>query len=151
MLRNPGLAHHFSFLFLVFILLTDQGCSSDKKITISCGDLFSEYSEKPDQLTFVKCSKGQGQILLDAEYRVSSQYAEAVEQFLVKKYGLMKFSDFYHSMPTNEVYLSPESLTKIQPYYVLRILISHKNLELHNDNNDSKTQEFLVNVMIMEI
>ncbi len=54
-----------------------------------------------------------GQILVNAEYRVSSKYAEEVEQFLVEKYGLMKFSDYYHAMPLNEVFLTPESLTKI--------------------------------------
>lgn len=132
------------------MLIFSLGCSSDKT-TISCGDLFSEYAEKPNNLIFIECSNGISQTLFNAEYRVSSEHSSETEQFLVNKYGLKKFNDYYHSMSLNEVFLEPKSLTQINSSYVLRIIISHKNIDLHEDNSSIGKEGFVVNVTIMEI
>jgi hypothetical protein len=57
---------------------------------IKCGDLFSRYAEKPAKLSFVNCVSGEGQVILEAKYKVSGTDSKQVEDFLVKNYGLGK-------------------------------------------------------------
>ena len=151
MLGQFKIKKYFSFVLFFSLLILLLGCSSDNSTSISCGDLFSEYAEKPNNLIFIECSNGTGQTLINAKYRVSAEHSNEVEQALVEKYGLMKFSDYYHSMPLNVVYLEPKRLTKMNPFYVLRIVISHKNLDLHEDNRDIGKEGFVVNVSVMGI
>lgn len=57
---------------------------------IECGDLLSKYGEKPSQLKFIECLKGEGQVVLKAIYQVSGEDAKDVEDFLVKTYNMGK-------------------------------------------------------------
>ncbi len=132
-----------------------QGCAPAEKV--SCGDLFSEYAEKPAKLKYLECDKGTGQTVLVAKYRVSDEAASEVEQELVKRYGLMKYSEYYHAMPFNEKSLRPEKLLEKDPDYWLIIEIYEIDyetleLELHRGGDLSKKRVgFLVNVSIMLI
>lgn len=141
---------------LISVLLLSQGCTPDEPISkpqnaLFCGDFFTKYADKPSKLHFVKCTTGQGQTLFDAEYVVSSEDSQEVENILVKQYGLMKFSDYYHSMPMNEVFLEPVSLKKIDPDYHLLIIINNDNFESLLIDSKTKNEGFTVNVKIMVI
>lgn len=145
---------HIPLIFVIVIVIF-QGCTPATKV--SCGDLFSEYAEKPAKLKYLGCNKGTGQTVLEAKYRVSDEAASDVEQELVNRYGLMKYSDYYHAMPINDVGLRPNSLIETNPDYWLIIEIHEIDyktleLELHRDSDLSKKRiGFLVNVSIMLI
>ncbi len=57
---------------------------------IECGDLLSRYAKKPNQLSFLNCAAGEGQVVLAAQYSVSGKDSKAVERFLIKNYGMGK-------------------------------------------------------------
>ncbi len=74
-------------LFYLIALFT---CHNVFSQSVKCGDLFMKYGEKPKELEFTMCKEGEGQLILEAKYRVSGKEAEKVEQYLIKKYGLGK-------------------------------------------------------------
>ena len=151
MLESSQLYKPFKLLFISFFIISFQACSSVEKPEL-CGDLLTSYAEKPANLTFLKCKKGKGQTVVVANYSVSDQNANEVEDFLVKRYGLMKFSDYYHSMPMNEVYLSPKKLLEKNANYSLLIGIENKNMEKNPLNKTTiKNKSFLVYVKILDI
>jgi len=140
---------------LLFALAIFQGCAPATKV--SCGDLFSEYAEKPAKLEYLECNKGTGQTVFEAKYRVSDEAASDVEQELVKRYGFMKYSDYYHAMPQNLKYIESKKLLERNPDYSLSIHIIEIDyetleLELHRGGDLSKKRRsFLVNVKVMLI
>ena len=150
MLKQLQLYNHWKFFILLSVLFLSLGCTAEKeKEVLSCGDLFSTYAEKPVKLDFMKCTKGTGQTLFDAKYTVSSENSHEVEKILVKQYGLMKFSDYYYSMPINEVFIRSKSLEEYDNNYTLLIIISNENFDfIHNKKMDTG---FTVNVKIMDI
>ena len=138
-------------LFCLFLLAFSQACTS--KIE-RCGDIFSKYAEKPEKLQFIECSKGESQAVYSAKYIASSENANEIEKFLVKKYKLIKFSDYYHSMPMNEVYHKSKSLIKLNPNYSLLINIEHPNFDSKSHSKGEtlrKSSSFTVHVSIVDI
>ena len=118
----------------VLLMLSLQACQPEipkantGHLALSCGDLFAEYAEKPENIEFLKCTAlehDDRQKRMEAEYKVSKENSYEVEQFLVKRYGLMRFCDYSHAMPINEVHLDPKNLREIAPYYSLNIRVSH--------------------------
>ncbi len=53
-----------------------------------CGDLLQQFAKKPEQLEFISCTLGKGQVVFSARYRVSGSQAAAIEQFLHTEYGM---------------------------------------------------------------
>lgn len=132
-------------LLLVFVLL--QGCT--KKVI--CEDLFSRYAEKPTKLKFIKCAKGTGQVQFKATYSVSGSDADEVEKALVKRYKLIKFSDYYHSMPINKVHINPKKLLVIDSSYSLSIEITRIDYDELTNEIKELSNGFFVYVKVWAI
>lgn len=137
----------FKYFKVIFFLVFLQACSSKAE---DCTDIFSKYASKPEKLQFLECTKGEGQVVYSAKYFASSEDSNEIEKFLVKKYKLMKFKDYYHSMPMNEVYITPKSLMKKNSNYSLLINIEHPNSQ-GEDGTPEKNSSFIVHVSIMDI
>ena len=140
----------FRLTSLLIILVLFQGCSAK----VSCGDLFSKYAQKPKKLKFVKCEEGTRQVLFKSSYRVFGDDVATVEKLLVEQYGLRKFSDYYHAMPENKVYITPQSLLKIDSNYTLSIeisLVDFDELALNHIGQPMQVNEFIVYVKVWDI
>ncbi len=62
-----------------------------KDFKIPCDDLLSVYAEKPKELRFIKCERIKGsQTIVRATYKVAGKKSKAIEDFLVKTYGMGK-------------------------------------------------------------
>lgn len=146
-------------ILILAVLTFVHGCASESKITsnklpLACGDLFSLYANKPVNLEFKHCANGSGpQKLLEAKYFASSDNADEIEELLVNNYGLMNSCDYYHSMPTNEINIQPKKLLEINPYYVLYISVTHRDIEalIYGGCNKERNKEFVVTVSILEV
>ncbi len=58
---------------------------------IMCDDLLSVYAKKPKELKFIKCERIKvGQTIVRATYKVAGKKSKAIENFLVKTYGMGK-------------------------------------------------------------
>ncbi len=85
-------------IILVAVLILIFHCEKSKPETDikdlrtvkECGDLLSQWAEKPNELEFLDCEPGEGQLIFKANYRVSGKQAHLVETFLRKKYGIGK-------------------------------------------------------------
>ncbi len=89
-------------LTLSFVVVAQNGTktvgnSSDKvrlktkDFKIPCGDLLSVYAKKPKRLRFIKCEKiKDSQTIVRATYKVAGTKSKAIEDFLVKTYGMGK-------------------------------------------------------------
>lgn len=86
------------FLIMITCFLLLLGCFHEKKKStthkipnisvVEGGDLLTLYARKPINLKYLSCKQGEGQLIWEAEYRVSSQYIEEVENFFVTEYGM---------------------------------------------------------------
>jgi hypothetical protein len=135
------------FIPLLFVFVLLQGCTQK----VSCEDLFSKYADKPTKLKFIKCTKGTGQTQFKATYSVSGSDADEVEKALVKQYKLIKFSDYYHAMPMNEVHIAPKNLLEINPYYSLSIEITRIDYDELTNEIKKIPNGFFVYVKVWEI
>ncbi len=62
-----------------------------KDFKMPCGDLFSVYAQKPQELKFIKCERiKDSQTIVRATYKVAGTKSKAIEDFLVKTYGMGK-------------------------------------------------------------
>jgi len=138
------------YIIFVSILLL-YGCGAANNGSISCGDLMSVYAEKPKELKFKSCSKGKDQTLLHAKYFASAEHSIEIEKFLVEKYGLLPRDKYYFSMPLNRIFIEPDNLKKIHPFYHLSIDIHAENFEELIEDKDKKLESFWVHVKILVI
>ncbi len=124
--------------------------------SVKCGDLFMRYGEKPEELEFIACKEGKGQLIVEAIYHVSGKEAEKVEQYLIKKYGLGKLKLYCCGWePENgkNGQIKNTKLTKINADYYLQITmfasaeIRDGGLELDRD----KIKFFTVIVKIVDV
>ena len=110
-------------LFLLLTLSTQllssswniEGLSTHKL----CGDLLEIYAEKPKNLIFKQCKRVESsQTLVEAHYEVSGKNAKAVEDFLVKNYGMGKLQWVCCGWESRGKYggFEHKNLTKIDPY-----------------------------------
>ena len=84
------MAYTFQLYFLLwvnFFQILPPGTEANRG-NIPCGDLLALYAEKPERLEFTGCKEGEGQLIVQAEYRVPGIHARSVENFLVEKYGM---------------------------------------------------------------
>ena len=76
---------------LLTLLFLMNHCTNKQ---LACGDVLENYAVKHPVMEFMECSKGNGQTILSATYRVSRNNVREVETFLVNTYGMgaLKFS-----------------------------------------------------------
>ncbi len=124
---------------------------------LECGDLLNIYGEKPEQLTFVDCTEGAGQTILEARYSVAD--SEAVEAFLVENYGLEKLKFVccgWEPTGSRSGWIKNEKLLELNPNYVLSITM-YGNAEKKNSDGefvietDRSNVEFTVVVTLLDI
>ena len=115
-----------------------------------------QYGEKPKELEFIACKEGEGQLIVEARYRVAGKEAGKVEQYLIKKYGVGKLKFYCCGWePENgkNGQIKNTKLTKINTDYHLLITMfasAEKKsgaLELDRD----KIKFFTVIVKIVEV
>ena len=78
-------------ILLSLCLLLSSNCH--KTTENPNNDILPLLIKTPDQLEFLECKEGSGQIVLEAKYRVSGTDAQLIEDLLHKEYGmsLLKF------------------------------------------------------------
>jgi len=143
-------------IILIFYLIALFVSPNVFSQSIECGDLFTKYGEKPEELEFITCKEGKGQSIVEAVYRVSSKESNKVEKYLIKKYGLGKLKwaccGWESENGKNGQFKNTE-LTKINADYYLEIIMfasaedKDGGLELNRD----KIPFFTVIVKIIEV
>ena len=77
-----------TFKLLILLIYLSDFCSCIKTNNDQNYDILSMLMEMPDQLEFVECKPGSGQIVLEAKYRVTGMNACFIEDLLHDNYGM---------------------------------------------------------------
>jgi len=115
-----------------------------------------QYGEKPKELEFTVCKEGEGQLILEAKYRISGKDAEKVEQYLIEKYDLGKLKFICYGWETENGKsgeIKNAELTKINADYHLLITMfaSAEKKDGGLELNRSKIQFFTVIVRLLVV
>jgi hypothetical protein len=142
-----------NYLFLLFAFF------AYRNTPLESVDLLEKYADKPANLTFVACKAGTGQTVLEAEYMVLGKDAKAVEDFLVKQYGLgeMTFTCCgWESKDGKNGSIENAELKQQYPNYVLDVSM-YGNAEIADENGDVYLERdrdnivFYVKVKLLDI
>lgn len=127
---------------------------------VECGDLLTRYAEKPDELEFLKCERGEGQTVLEADYRVTGKKSKDVEAFLAEKYGMgnLKFTCCgWEPEDGKNGQIDHVELRRINPNYSIIISMfasaekEDKNGKSYIEFDRNKIDYFTVRVKIIEV
>jgi len=115
-----------------------------------------QYGEKPEELEFIACKEGKGQLIVEATYHVSGKEAEKVEKYLIKKYGLGKLKFICCGWePENgqNGQIKNTKLTKINTDYHLLITMfaSAEDKDGSFELNRDKIKFFTIIVKIVDV
>lgn len=145
---------NYLLLLLNFILVFSI---SEKEL--DCEDLLAKYGKTHQHITFLTCTKGTGQVIKEAKYKVAAKYSKTVEKFLVQNYhlGKLKFTCCgWESKNGKNGTIKSKALAQLNPNYILDISM-FANAEKTNKNGESyiekdRTQlDFFVHVKILDI
>lgn len=132
---------------------------------VSCGDIFSRFANKPNDLEYIGCdSLDDQQTLVVAKYRVIGKNAETIENYLIENHQMPPMKIFKHTGYEPNGYGKIENtLNRISPY--MDIYIDMNGYARRGGEYDKYGQKkmdfsllpkeevpyFYVNVRIMEI
>lgn len=127
--------------------------------SVDCTDLLSTYATKPQKVTFISCKTGSGQIILEANYKVSGKDSEEIERFLIRKYGMGKLTFVCCGWePTNgqNGYIENEQLKNSNENYVLEVsMFANAEKEAKKGSftieKDRTKLDFYIKVRLLEI
>ncbi|CAM1370718.1 DUF4952 domain-containing protein [Tenacibaculum xiamenense] len=139
------------YLFFISIILPQSN--------LECGDLLSTYAKKPQNVQFLKCERGNGQTILEADYLVDKTKHEDVERFLIDSFdmGELKFVCCGWEPEEGKLgYFDSKKLLEINKNYTLQISM-YANAEKADEKGnifiefDKNKVEFYIKVKILEV
>ncbi len=116
-----------------------------QKSKVVCGDLWKIYDVKPDGVTFIDCKQGEGQTIAEANYKVKGANITAIENLLVKKYGMNKLKFVCCGYePENGILGSIKSkkMEQIDPNLYIEIAMSSDDNFIKKDGTKKESYEY---------
>lgn len=143
--------------FIIFISLFMANYSSGQKL--ECSDLLETFTTKQKNIKFLECKKGNGQTILEANYKVAGRHSKKIENYFIRKYkmGPLQFTCCgWESQNGLNGYVKHADLIAMNPNYILEISMfanaekKNKKGETYLEQDRSKI-DFYIQVRILEI
>ncbi|MEO8932902.1 MAG: DUF4952 domain-containing protein [Xanthomarina sp.] len=128
-----------------------------------CSDLLEVFAKKPKNLEFIDCiTSSYGQVVVEANYRVSGEKSKEIEDFLVENYNMgtvewdvIGYSNLGKNRGTG--FFESEALKKIDPAMIMTItmgadgVVSDESNGIRLEKDRSKIKFFTVTVALVII
>jgi hypothetical protein len=123
-INNRFICKSLPLLLMCLLLLSHCHKTAEKQND----DILALLIDKPDQLEFIECKEGSGQIVLEAKYRVSGTHGQLIEELLHKESGMnrLQFNCCgWESHPDGNVGITEKFNKRYRkPYNYTHILVS---------------------------
>ena len=119
--------------------------SAKHRSEIICGDLWKIYDNKPAMVEFVECSKGDGQLVAKAIYKVKGKDVPFIEKLLIRKYGMGKLKFVccgYENENGVHGLIQSQKLSNLDPNISISIAMFSGDDFLTKDRKKKKPHEF---------
>jgi hypothetical protein len=116
-----------------------------EKSKVECGDLWNIYDEKPIEVEFLECKRGQGQEVVAATYKVKGQDIAVVEKLLVEKYGMGKLRFVccgYEPENGKRGGIRSKKMENINPDFFIEITLSSNDDFITKEGKRKEAHEF---------